>query len=201
MRRATRRWLLIASFCAPVVQCVAAPSISFRLDGDDLHLSAPQFRFLTGKPMERLRDGASVSFICQLTLSLDRNKTVYRRTLERFVFSYDLWEEKFSVVRRSGARPGSNLSAVEAENWAVESLGISASGIGAQQPFWIRLEMRAEDPRDETAVLGEPGINLTRLIEVFSRQARSQQPFNVLETGPLQLLQIRKMQGRGSRGG
>ena len=66
----------------------------------------------------------------------------------------------------------------------MESLGIGASGSSAQPALLDPAGNAGGGARDETAVVGEPGINLTRLIEVFSRQARSQQPSNVLETRP-----------------
>ena len=37
--------------------------LSARLDSDLLHVSAPNFSFLTGKPLERLKDGASGRFL------------------------------------------------------------------------------------------------------------------------------------------
>ncbi|MGI8990343.1 MAG: hypothetical protein ACR2I2_12295, partial [Bryobacteraceae bacterium] len=59
------------------------------------------------------------------------------------------------------------------------------------QPFWIKLDLRAEDPHDQAGIVGEPGINLTRLVEIFSRPARSQQPHWTLETGPLTLADLK----------
>jgi hypothetical protein len=54
------------------------------------------------------------------------------------------------------------------------------------------LEVRAEEPRDGLGVVDDPGINLTRLVEIFSRSERGQQPRWRLEAGPLRLAELRK---------
>ncbi len=140
-------------------------------------------------------------FISQLSLSLDGNRSILRRLPERFVLSYDLWEEKFSVTRLGGSpRTAARLSAQGAEAWCLESLAISTSGIAPDKPFWVRLDLRAVDPRDQESVVGDSGISLTRLIETFSRPARAQQPHWTLERGPLRLADL-KSERRGSRSG
>ena len=53
--------------------------------------------------------------------------------------------------------------------------------------FWIKLELRAEDPKESAAIIGEPGINLTRLVEIFSRPPRNQQQHWSEIAGPLRL--------------
>jgi hypothetical protein len=54
------------------------------------------------------------------------------------------------------------------------------------RPFWIKLDLRAEDPKESAAIVGEPGISLRRLVEIFSRPPRNQQQW--LETqGPIRL--------------
>ena len=169
-------------------------------DGDDLHVSSPELHFLTGKPLRRLKDGASVVFLTQLTLTTDNFTSILRRTPERFVFSYDLWEEKFSVTKLGpGQRTASRLSATAAEAWCLDNVAISATGLTPERPFWLRFELRAAEPKDEAAVLGEPGINLTRLIEIFSRRPRDQQPHWTAESGPLRLGELKRLVGRAAR--
>ena len=65
-------------------------------------MAAPDLHFLTGKPLERLKDAATVTFLSQLTLFSDAQGTVFKRAAERLVVSYDLWEEKFSVTIPGG---------------------------------------------------------------------------------------------------
>ena len=199
-----RRWLLagVAIVLSQAVssQALAAESLSVVWDGDDLHVAAPQLHFLAGKPLERLKDGASVVFLTQLTLTTDSFNSILRRAPERFVFSYDLWEEKFSVTKLGpGQRTITHLSATAAEAWCLDNVAISASSLPTDHPFWLRFELRAADPKDEAAVIGEPGINLTRLIEIFSRRPRDQQPQSTAEAGPLRLGDLKRIVGRAAR--
>ena len=151
------------------------------LDGDLLRISAPQLNFLNGKPLERLKDGGSVAFVAQISLHTSPGAVVSAtRTAARFAFSYDIWEEKFSVTR-VGDHPGSRRAASHltergAENWCIDNLSLPRAELPVGSPFWLQLDLRAEDPRDVAGVVGEPGINITRLIEVFSRPTRGSQP-------------------------
>ena len=78
-------------------------------------------------------------------------------------------------------------------------MAISATGLTSERPFWLRFELRAAEPKDEAAVLGEPGINLTRLIEIFSRRPRDEQPHWTAESGPLRLGELKRLVGRAVR--
>jgi|SRR5579864_2281427 len=201
MGKVTRRWWLVASVSAPFTLGLSAQSLRVRLDGDDLRIQAPQLKFLHGKPLERLKDGASVVFLAQLSLSTEVNAPAIKRAVDRFVVSYDLWEERFSVTKTgSERRTVSHLSADAAESWCLDSLALGIVGIAPDKPFWVRLELRAEDPRDQAAVVGESGINLTRLIEIFSNPARATQPRWEAMAGPVRLADLRK-ESRSSRSG
>jgi hypothetical protein len=197
--RISRRSWLLAGLALPVSRAFAPVTLSVTWDGDSLHVAAPQLHFLTGKPLERLKDGAAVMFLSQLTVSIDENRTIFRRLPERFVISYDLWEEKFSVTRLGGmAHTASHLTAGAAEAWCVESMVVSASGIDPTRPLWLRLELRAADPREEAAVIGDLGISITRLIEVFGRRPRFEQPHWTLDAGPLKLSELKRTEIRGA---
>src|SRR5579863_6344523 len=188
MGNVTRRWWLLASCGAPFTLGMSAQSLGVRLDGDDIRFSAPQFKFLTGKPLERLKDGNAVVFLAQLSLSTEVNAPAIKRAVDRFIVSYDLWEEKFSVTKTgTEKRTAVNLSLSAAEAWCLDSLAIGIEGIAPDRPFWLRLEMRAEDPKDQAAVVGESGINLTRLIELFSSPPRALQPRWEAMAGPVRL--------------
>src|SRR5437868_11635652 len=94
MRKVTRRWWLVASFGAPLTLGLSAQALRVRLDGDDVRIAAPQLQFLSGKPLEKLKDGASVVFLAQLSLSTEVNAPAIKRAVDRFVVSYDVWEER-----------------------------------------------------------------------------------------------------------
>ena len=175
----------------------ATERLTVAWDGDDLHVAAPDLHFLAGKPLDRLKDGASVVFMTQLTLTTDGFKTNLRRRPDRFVFSYDVWEEKFSVTKLGeGQRTAAHLSLVAAEAWCLDNIAISTSDLPQDHPFWLRFELRAAEPKDEAAVISESGLNLARLIEIFSRRPRDQQPQWTAEAGPLRLSDLKRLVGR-----
>jgi hypothetical protein len=192
----SRRSWLLALFYAPLRESSPAASPVVRLENDRLRFSAPNLRFLTGKPLERLHNGASVTFDFQLTLFAGAKTAKAEQSFAQFVSSYDLWEEKFSVVRlgpSTGAaarRSASHLSAPAAEAWCLDNLLLPASRLSRDKPFWVRLELREEDPKERPAEPGDPGLTLARLIEIFSRPAREQQLHLVEEAGPLRLMDL-----------
>ncbi len=205
----TRRHL-IAALAAAGVSCAFAIAVSTgelaaHLDGDYLRIAAPHLDFLSGKPLERLKDGQSVAFIGQLTISPDPNSVVAQaRSVARFAMSYDIWEERFSVTK-IGERPESrhsvsHLSAAQAENWCLDNLAIDRSQIPPDQPFYVQLDLRVEDPRDQLSIIGDPGISITRLIEIFGRPARGAQPRWLRTGGPYRLADLKKSETRSPRG-
>lgn len=195
---ARRLWLL-ASFSAPFALALNAQTLAVRLtQANFVHISVPGLHFLTGKALERLKDGAVVSFIGQLSVSADPNATLQARAIARFALSYDIWEEKFKITRFSTsktetpARTASNLTAAAAEAWCLDSLTLDVSQVPPDKTIRVRFELRAEDGQDGSGVVGDPGLNLTRLIELFSRPPRSRQQNWGAEVGPLRLSDLRK---------
>ncbi|MGH9664041.1 MAG: hypothetical protein ACRD9L_06435, partial [Bryobacteraceae bacterium] len=186
------RWWLIASFLAGFAFAMWAEELIVHWKENSLHLSAPKLHFLEGKPLDRLKNGDSVPYDFQLTLWVGSRDTVFERYADRFVFSYDLWEEKFSVTKaRAPRRSISHLTADAAESWCLGNLQISTAGIGGEKPLWMRLEIRSEEPKEQPPILGDPGVSLTSLIEIFSRPARGAQPHWTLDAGPLRLDDIK----------
>ena len=164
------------------------------------HISAPHLNFLSGKTLERLKDGASVAFIGQLTVTTTPNAIIPEaRSVARFALSYDIWEERFSITKM-GEKPDSrrsvsHLSAQAAQNWCLDNLAIDRSLVPADKLVYVQLDLRVEDPRDPVGIVGEPGINITRLIEIFSRPAKSAQPPMVLRNGPFRVADLRRVPG------
>lgn len=166
-------------------------------NGDLVRIAAPKFHFLSGKPLERIRNGRAVPYDFQLTIFSEPKGAALRRSLERFVFSYDLWEEKFQVKRIRGGDASQRLSAEAAEAWCLDQMSFSRSGLPANQSIWLRLEIRAQEPREELALSDDGGVSLTTLIEVFSRAQRArEQNYWKLESGPLRLSSLPRLDRR-----
>ena len=132
---------------------------------------------------------------------------MYRRAADRFVVSYDLWEEKFSVTQLqipqtfgqapTARKTASHLSALAAETWCLTQMPMEITGLGETEKLWARLEVRAQNGRDSGAIfgrsnLGESGISLASLIEIFSRPAQPQQSHWTVDAGPLTLADVKR---------
>jgi len=179
--------------------------LAVHFDGDYLRISLPRYSFLGGKELERLKDGASVAFLAQLTVTATPNSLMpIARSVARFALSYDIWEERFQVTK-IGASPESrrtvsHLTEQAAQNWCIDNLTLDKSQLPSDRPFYLQFDLRAEDPRDQLGIIGEPGINLTRLIEIFSRPVRSAQFHSLMTAGPFRLDDLRKLEPKGPRG-
>ncbi len=203
IRRIPLATLLLCASLLPID--LGAQDLAVHLDGDYLRVSLPHIDFLQGKPLDRLKDGASVAFLGQLTITLTPTSlNPIARSVGRFALSYDIWEERFSVTKigqtPDSRRSASHLSAQATENWFFDNLGIDRSQIPADKQFYVNLDLRVEDPRDQVGVIGDPGINLTRLIEIFGRPNRGAQPRWLKSSGPFRLDDLRKTEIRGTRG-
>ena len=177
-----------------------AQDLSVSFDGDDLHVAVPGLHFLTGRPLERLQDGGTVVFLSQLTLYSDDHNTVFRRVPERLIVSYDLWEERFAVtIPGESARTHSHMTAEQAEQWCFDNLAISTLGLAPERPFWLRFDLRAADRKDLTEILGESGISITGLIDIFSRKPGADGASWTRNAGPLRLRDLPRITGRRIR--
>jgi hypothetical protein len=186
-----------------VVACFAARAIllaqdaSLRLAGEELRVSAPKLHFLSGKPLETLRNGTTVAFDIQVSILTDGKGTVLRRNFERFVLSYDVWEERFSVTRmRSTRASASRLTAQAAETWCLERFTFPSAGLPADKPLWVRVDVRAKDARDRQDS-GDEGLSLFTLIDLFSKSARPDGPMQWrAESQPVTLAELRRTSGK-----
>jgi hypothetical protein len=157
-----------------------------RLAGDTLKVSSANLRLLTGRSLESLKNGSTVTFDFQL-IALNETRIVQAKTVERFVFSYDLWEEKFSVVQltardaRQSRASAANLIPDAAEQWCLERLALAAGTLDRTRQHRLRLEIRADEQRRARGT-EEPPVSLATLIDVFSRPARREQRSWALET-------------------
>ncbi|MGP0070438.1 MAG: hypothetical protein ACLPWF_00690 [Bryobacteraceae bacterium] len=156
----------------------------------DIHVTAPTLHFLTGKSLSQLKDGVAVPFDFQLVIASGSKDNVVARSLERFTVSYDVWEERFSVVRmRDLQRSNLRLSLSGAESWCLDHIVIPAGALPAGQQLWARLEVRSVESKEPRAT--DTGINLSTLIEIFSRPTRPQQDRWSVESAPFQLTDLK----------
>jgi hypothetical protein len=200
----SRRSWLLAGLTVPLFSARAADSMKVRYDGDNLHVAAPTLHFLTGKPLERLKFGDVVAYVAQLELLDDSRTAVVRPQKGRFVVSYALWEETFSVTHL-GSTPGAaprtaeGLTLAAAETWCFDNLTMSTLGLAPNLYYWLRLELRtgtARDFADETKI----GISLHDLIDLLGRKNTEITHWGPLETR-VRLADLPRMAGRGSRNG
>jgi hypothetical protein len=176
---------------------VRGDGLGVRLNDNVLSLQAAPVHFLAGKPLANLKDGATIAYSFQLSL-IDSQRMARLRTAERFVISYDLWEERFSIAQLPRANAGgaaaraSNLTLDAAEQWCIQRLLIPVASLGRTQEFRLRLEVRADQPRRrERRVVDESPVSLATLIEVFSRPARDQQNTWQSETAPFRIGELK----------
>jgi hypothetical protein len=199
----SRRSWLLAGLALPLFRARAANALSIVYDGDNLYPVVQNLHLLTGKPLERLQDAEKVVFASWLSLHTIDQSVPLRQAVGRFVVSYDIWEQKFMVaIPGQASRFRDKLTALQAETWCLENLAISAKGLEADRPFFLRLELRTEQRRDSSSVLADPGISLVKpVVELFSRKARPDEPhWGPFESGRLRLSELVRMTGRGTRG-
>src|SRR5579871_6779348 len=207
IKASVKSWWLILAFLSGFALAMFAEELILTWRDNRLEFSAPRVHFLSGKPLDLLHNAAQVPFDFQLTIWSGTRSNVFRKIPERFVVSYDLWEEKFRVVKTQSPRKAADhLTAPAAEAWCwlqiSEQMSEGLHTLGATEPFWARLEIRAEDGR-EGPLFGRPltdaGISLTSLIEIFSRPPQGQQSrWGPFEAGPFTLDELRHAPRRGS---
>jgi len=192
-RAGVARALSLALICLVLLgMSVSSEDLILRRAAGEIHVMAPRIHFLTGRALQRLRDGGTVPFDFQFSIAAGTKTNVVGRTVERFMVSYDVWEEKFKVVALGNYRRySSHLSANGAEAWCLENIFIPATGIPGNKQLWARLEIRGVEPKEKASAFPDPGISISTLIEIFSHQPRSQQEHIALESMPFLLSELK----------
>ena len=187
--------VLAVGACFAARAILLAQDANLRLAGDELRISAPTLNFLSGKPLESLRNGATVAFDVQVSILTDGKSTVLRRSFERFVVSYDVWEERYSVARmRTTRASASRLTAQAAEAWCLERFSFPSTGLPTDKPLWLRIDVKAHDTRERQPDTDE-GLSLFTLIDLFSKSARPSGPMQWrAESQPVTLAELRRIQ-------
>ena len=200
---AIKSWWLILAFVSGFALAMAAEELILNWHGDRLQFSAPRVHFLGGKPLELLHDGAEVPFDFQVTLASGTPSHVFRHMLDRFVVSYDVWQEDFKVTKlQSPVKGAAHLTALATEAWCLDQMSPDLTGFSSAEPLWVRLEIRAQTGKDGLLFgrgsINEKGVSLTSLIEIFSRPPQSQQPhWGPFQVGPFTIDELRH-RARGS---
>lgn len=159
---------------------------------DQIRVMAPRLHFLSGKSLQRLRDGATVPFDFQLSIAAGLKNNIIERAVERFSVSYDVWEEKFRVVRlRDFRKSAAGLSANAAESWCLENLFIPAARMPADKELWAHLDIRAAEAKELASTAGDPSISIPALIQLLSRPPRPQQDHWALESASFRLTDLK----------
>lgn len=184
--------LITAALVAASAVGVDAQTLEVRADAHRIRILTPKPRFLTGAPLERLRNGATVVFAIQASLLGSSKVAVLTRSAGRFAVSFDIWEEKYAVTRLGEVRKSvSHLAAAEAEAWCLESLALTDAGLSPDTPFWVRLDVRVQPDGEARAPNEESGVTLAWLVELFSRPQREGETRYQAEAGPLRLRDLR----------
>jgi hypothetical protein len=187
--------LVQALLCLELLGLSASSEDLFvRRFADQLHVVAPRLHFLSGKSLQRLHDGATVPFDFQLSIAAGfKNNFVGHPAVERFSISYDVWEEKFRVIRLGDVRKSATgLSAVAAESWCLENLLVPAAGLPADKELWARLDIRAVEGKDLAPSTADSGISIPALIQSLSRPPRPQQDHWTLESASFHLADLKQ---------
>ena len=189
------RILLFAIGCILSANAPALPqSLQLERHGDHLHVTAPQLLFLFGRAAEKLRNGSTVTFLLTLIAAPEHGRKAGFLEQEKFVVSFDLWEEKYSVVQTApGSRSASRLTAAAAEAWCLEKMPIAVSSVPEREPFMIRLECSIEENEKKESGEDHSGLTLATLIDVFSRKKQAE-PFRwETSAGPFRLVNLKNV--------
>jgi hypothetical protein len=202
--RTIKTWWLILAFVSGFGLAMWAEDLAFNWRNNYLEFSAPHMHFLTGKSLERLQHGAQVPFDFKVELYSGTKSHLFSRLAERFLVSYDVWGEQFSVVKTQSPRNRvSHLDAAEAEAWCLKQMPVNPVGLDNAENLWARVEVRVPPDGKSANPFGrdsisESGINLTGLIELFSKPPASAQPHWILDAGPMTLEEVKRGSRRGS---
>jgi hypothetical protein len=192
-------WLL-ASLALSLSLARAANPLTVVYDGERLRPIAPDLHFLTGRSLERVKDGDQVLFVAKLSIFTIDQSVPFREQIGKFMVSYDIWEEKFGVViTESASRSRTGMTAPQAEAWCLEGLGISAARLSPDRPFFMRLELRTADPKEFSSVMADP---VRAFMELLSRKAGPGDPhWGPFQSGAMRLSDLVRTAGRGAPNG
>ncbi|MEZ5404091.1 MAG: hypothetical protein R2729_30710 [Bryobacteraceae bacterium] len=150
-----------------------ADNLLLRLRDGQIFVSVPKMDLFQGDVLVRLKGGGAVAFDFQVSLWTGAKENVRRRAFERFVVSYDLWEEKFAVTNLRKPRSTANgLTSRQAEQWCLNHISLPAPDLSREPVVGARLDVRAVDPRRDAELFSGDALSLNGLVELLSKPAR-----------------------------
>ena len=113
---------------------------------------------------------------------------------ERFLVSFDLWEEKYSVIQTGPeGHSASRLSAAAAEAWCLENMPIPLRAVPERRSFMIRLECSIDENKKGNGEENNSRLTLAALIDIFSLK-RGEEPLKwEADTGALRLDDLKRL--------
>ena len=168
-------------------------SLKVEMDGDSLKVSAHRLHFLTDRALSKLHNGLTVTLVIDLTVVAKQDDDPLYHAQERFAFSFDLWEEKYSVFRSPpNGRSVSHLSAASAEAWCLNNMSIPLEVIPVQQSFMVQLDCSIEESGNGNQPEDAPGLSIGGLIKYLSRKESEEPRSWKASTGMLRLSDLKQ---------
>jgi hypothetical protein len=200
--RTIKTWWLVAAFLSGFALAMWAEDLALRWHNNLLEFSAPHLHFLADKPLERLHGGAQVPFDVKISLFSGKKDHLAAQLAERFLVSYSVWEEQFRVIKtQSPMKIQDHLDLVGAETWCIKQMTMDPGTLRDTDTLWARVEVRVPDTKAANPFgrdsIGEAGINLNGLIELFSRPPATQYHWTT-EGGPWTFEEVKRGTRRGS---
>jgi hypothetical protein len=189
------RTLLLVIGCLLYANAPArAQSLLLERRGDHLHIAAPQLHFLSESATQKLRNGSTVTYVLTLTVAQEHSRKPVFFLQKRFVVSFDLWEEKYSVVQRGlENHSASRMNTAAAEAWCFENMPIPVSFVLERQPFMVRLECSMDSGEEKEAGENHSSLTLAGLIDIFSRKRQEEPSRWEAIAGPLRLEELKDL--------
>jgi hypothetical protein len=186
-----RATLGVAAALAVFVHLSGQPApVTVERDGDLLRLRAPQLNFVSGAPLARLHDGRSVAYVLTASIQIHRGGSRVHGLTRQVIFSYDLWEERFSVVQRDDPKvAASHLTTAAAEAWCIDLLALPVRAAPADRAFVVKLECSLGE-ENAPAADAPSATTFTGLIDFFSRKEPSAPPRWEAASLPLRLADL-----------
>ncbi len=187
-----RLFLILIVGTLSAVILAQSRSLMVERRGDHLRVIATQMHFIEGKALAKLHDGTTITYNISLSAIAEHGATPAFLLQERFAVSFDLWEEKFSVVQMGAAnRSTSRLTSAMAEAWCLENMPIPVRSVPEKQSFVIKLTCSVIENEPETVRKSEPGVTLAALLDVLGRKQKEEPLRWEASSGPLRLVDLK----------